>query len=517
MSIHTRPKPVKPSDLAAEQAARAAEVARAQAAEAAASAAAASAAAAAATNATSLSTEASRAQVAESNRAIGLTAWHYGDSLSIDPPTAGVHGKSWMGLLQRQHALDKYTTFAVGGSDAIGIAYHVVNGSTGTFGLPAAVGGAKWDGTRRGLITLSCLINDASATRDRQGGNITESAIGPDAVSGLVGAFRAILAILSSASRIEESTATQTGTWTAGNPGAVFSGGAAKYSTTPGDHIDFANVPFPASGRIHLLSHAFDPAFAPPAAIEIKVDGVVVKTVSAATLTMRPQKTAASTTVNFSPCAVEITAAPGNHNVTLAHVGASGAMMSIDALIIPSTTPPPIIHLDEFNPPMPTGTATRLANLAVLRPAYAAVCAEFPNVKQAPITLDTAGFSTVDLLHPNERGAIEIEVEVSSALRSFLNTYNPDNLYTGLGAVTTPQLNQVTTTLAAWPNPSNGSMRVAQRSMFCFSGGVGVTAINVDGSNTGMVPPCAVMVKPGHSVSVTYATTPPNYCVLDAT
>lgn len=457
-----------------------------------------------------------RAQLAETNarinRAVGLAMFSYGDSLSIQPPVAGVHGKDWLTHVSRLLDLDKVNSYAVGGSDSLGVAWHVVNGSIGGFGLPAAVGGAKWDGTRRGLVTLSLLINDASATSDRYtGGTINESPINAGAQAGLVGAFRAILAILSSASRSEVENATLTGTWVV-NSNVVFSNGTSRYTTTPGDKVDFLAVPFPASGKVHLIMHSLDPALSAAPTVEIRVDDVLVKTVQPATLTMRGQKTTASVTLNYAPCAIEVDAAPGNHKVTVTHVGAAGAMMSLDFIAIPSAAPPPIFHFNEFDPILPTGTATRLANLAVLRPAYAAVCAEFPNVKQIGLVVDGPGFSTADELHPNERGAIEIAAEVAPAIRDFLNVYNPDNLYTGLGAVTTPQFGQNLVPVAAWPAATGVNVRFPSRQMVCISGGV-VTGISIDGVATGLTSG-AFHVKPGHAISVAY-TGVPNYSTWD--
>lgn len=189
-------------------------------------------------------------------------------------------------------------------------------------------------------------------------------------------------------------------------------------------------------------------------------------------------------------------------------------MMSIDCLLIPAAAPPPVIHLDEFNPPLPVGSPTLLANLAVLRPVYAAVCAEFPNVTQVPIVLDTGGFSTADTLHPNERGAIEMAVEIAAGIRTLLSAYNPDNLYTGLGAVTTPQFGQNLSAVAVWPAATGINVRFPTRQMVCISGGT-VTGISIDGVATGLTSG-AFHVKPGHAISVAF-TAAPNYSTWDIT
>jgi hypothetical protein len=444
----------------------------------------------------------------------------YGDSLSLSPPIAGVYGRDWLNLVAKELILDRFSTYAVGGSDTIGIAYHVISGNAGA-GLPAAASGARFDSTRRGIVTLTCGLNDATATKDRfTGSRLNPSAIDAATISGLTGALRAILATFSHATRVEVENATLTGVWT-DNAQSSMSNGHSRFTTVPGATAAFAvNVPAtgPLAGKVFLMAHSLDPNTYQIASFDILVDGQVVKSVSRATVTMRGQKTSASVTLGFAPCGITVPVPAGNHTVTVKHTGANGEMVSLDFVAVPSTTPVPILHLQEYDPQLGSYTQADIniieANRLQLKPAYAAVLAEFPNVRQVSLAaMPPGGISTVDGLHPNERGAIFIKSIVADGIRSLLASYQADNMYSGLGSLISPTVSQLFAGPGAWPATSGTDVKLNTRSMICIYGGV-VTAINIDGVATGLTSG-TFLIKAGHRMSVTY-TTVPNYTNWDA-
>lgn len=447
-------------------------------------------------------------------RGQGSKMWLYGDSGAIWPGINCTQGKEWFNLLAARLGIEgRPTTFAVGGSDAIGVAAHLLNGAVGNLGLPAAVAGAKWDGTRRGMCFLHLGLNDASGLTTRVGGNNT-SPTDADHQVGMVGALRTCLAVLSQASRVEVEAAARTGAWTA-NPATNFSGGNAYYTTTPGAKVDFA-VNFPATGpfagKVWVILHSLDPAGFTVPIVEIRVDGALVKTVAQQTLRMRRQTTSGTTSVNYAPCAIEVDAAGGARTVTVTHAGANGSTMSVDCVIVPAASPPPIFMPKEWTP-LAYGTGdvnVLMANYAILWPLYQAVLAEFPNAKTTNYTLAASGLGN-DQLHPNDRGMRQMADDWGPAIQAHLAAYDGDNLYNSLSVPVWPASSNLAG-VGAWGVASATNYVVEQDTVLYIFGGA-VTDISIDDTTTGLTTGTFIIPK-GHRIRATY-TVAPNFSMFD--
>jgi len=408
-------------------------------------------------------------------------------------------------------------TYAVAGSDAIGTAIYMLGTTAGATGLPTPVGGSKWDGSRRGLVILHTGLNDAGGYTDRSVSPPVPVATDAAHQAGMTGALRTALALLSSAARVEIETGTLTGTWT-NVTGNDYSGAAYRYTTTPGDKVDVP-VTVPASGRVHLVVIGLSATGTPNSPFSIAVDGAVVKNVSAAEVTMRQVKTTATLNLVYAPIAVEITAPPGARTITITHTGANGTALCLDTIIIPSATPPPIFVPQEWSPIANVNQWNQAqvdiikANQAVLNPLYQAVVAEFPNAKWTPMaSVTTGGVSTNDGLHQNDRGHTQEADDWVSSILSFLQVYDPDNLYLTLGGPG----NYATRLYSSgtWSPASGSTTRVGFDSMITITGGT-VTSVSIDGTVTGLTSG-TFFVPAGSTMSAVY-TVAPTYTWFDMT
>lgn len=456
--------------------------------------------------------------VPNTHRAEGKHLWVYGDSGAVIPGFKCTAGQEWMFLVQRALQTGAINSYAIGGSDAIGVAIHVLGTGMGGTGLPALAVGSKWDGTRRGICFVHTGVNDAAAYTDRTLTPGVPVALDANCQNGLTGAFRAILATLSSASRIEVETGTLTGTWST-QSSSSYSNGSVRRTSTVGDKVDLAGVVFPASGRVHLVLNAYDLSVATMANIQVKVDGTVVKTIAGSTLTMRAEKTNATpTSIVYAPAAVEIDAAAGSHTVTLTHAGNAGEFMELDCLLVPSPTPPPIFVPQEWMPisvagGFTTGAITTLAaNKAVLDLLYQQVCAEFPNVCYVPLGVnDTNGLGN-DGLHPNDRGHRQEAESWIPAIENFLAGYDPDNMYNALANASAGASSLIAS--GTW-GVASGSDYTAVADMVIYVSGGTVTAVAIDGTATGLTSGM-FLIRAGHRIRATYSVAP-NYAMFDFT
>lgn len=445
-----------------------------------------------------------------------LNLWIYGDSGSKIPAQAGSKGRDWPTLLGERLRADLVTSYGVGGTDASVTGMYLSSGAIGTSGQPNPVAGSMWDGSRRGIAFLHTGNNDAAGWTDKSGTGLAWQPVATDAnhQAGMTAAFRACLAILSSASRIEAENGTLTGSWSTNNNTAS-SGGSNRTSTTAGDTVLFPAVAVPSAGRVHLYTSTYSPETGlTPAPIDILVDGTVVKTITQQELMYRRQKTKTTPTYqDYGPAAFEIPASPGTHDITIRHAGTTGQIILVDCLFIPANSPIPIFVPHEWNAVPNAGGWTQAqidivtANRAVLDPLYQAIVDEFPNATYVDIPITPDGISTADGMHQNDRGHIQETIAWEAAIASFLQTYNSDNMYADLGAsANPPTMNYVGST--AWGPASGVDATVNFDTMVCIFGGT-VTAINIDGVATGLVSGSFIL-KAGHRMSIAY-TTKPNF------
>jgi hypothetical protein len=452
------------------------------------------------------------ARVEPLDRAAGRSLWVYGDSDAIVPGLRCTPGREWPTVLAKALNAASMRSYAVGGSDTVEVAGHMVRG-TPTNGF-VAITGSLWDGTRKGICILHVGGNDSGGYTDRSTPVPVPVATDADHQAGVTGALRACLALFASASRVEVESGTLTGTWTTYTSGDQ-SAGNSRYTTTVGDNATFPAVTFPASGRVHLLMHAIPiGGGVNPGAATIQVDGTTVKTITAQQLSTRRVKTGANFLLS-APVAFEINASPGSHTVKVIHSGTAGAQLVVDALIIPAASPPPVLVPWEFDA-LPTGNwwnQTQIdlikANREILEPLYEAVVAEFPNAHWLPMKVDTSGLSAYDGLHRNDRGMGQAVKQWLKEIGDFLTSNDPDGMYNNLAAQT-PAAGSNLVSSGVWSG-SGIAFPMPYRCVVYITGGT-VSAVAIDGNNTGMTSG-AFIVPAGHTISCTY-TAAPNFLII---
>lgn len=360
--------------------------------------------------------------------ASGCPLWVYGDSYGIEASWVSAYMHANSRLARTLESLVAPESYAISSSPAAQVAYGLIAATSGgASGYPAAVSGAYWDGSRRGIVSLSAGIPD-SMGYGTQAGATSASATDAAHQAGVQSAFRAVLAVLSSASRSDFSTgATETGTWATASD-AYYSGGSVRYSSTVGSTIEkTVTVPStgPNAGKVWLLTHSVNTG---SPTIEVRVDGALVRTVTAAELLCRGVTYQFGGTANAAPAAFAVPAAAGSRVIRLTHAGSAGQNLFADALLLPSTAPVPVLVAQE-HPPLAggalTSVTTLLSNKAIIDPLLRAVVDEFGNARWCPDRVTDAGLWSGDLVHPNDLGQAQRYGALLTGLRDLLALNGP--------------------------------------------------------------------------------------------
>lgn len=350
--------------------------------------------------------------------------WCYSDSYSIYFPIPGgwhgIYNHAYQHLARLIGCAENPVTYAYSASTLGQTALHLVGDGSGASNVPPAVAGAKWDGTRRGLVCMSTGIPDSLGDGDRRNNNFTPT----DEIhqAGVESSARAVFAVLSSGTRSEYTTgATETGTWLTATD-ASYSGGTVRYSDTAGSTIQ-KTITFPASGEIHWLT--FSNA-SNPAPVEILVDGAVVKTLDATDLSMRGIIQLDGSATNTQYAAFRVEATPGSHTVRIRHNGTNGQRVFAGTLITARPDPCVILcgqegpvapNVGGFTLPQVEGLTE---NRAIIELIIFVVASEFPNVIWVPNKLTAQGLYVGDGIHPNDVGNLERGNSYAIALRTWL-------------------------------------------------------------------------------------------------
>jgi len=252
-------------------------------------------------------------------------------------------------------------------------------------------------------------------------------------LDGIKGMYRAAFALISSESRVEQSAATFTGTWTntAFSAGSA-SGGTFAYTTTVGAAADFSVTPAqsgPLAGKVFVLLNKFSTELvaAGMATINVQVDGG-----TATPVTVTPwERYVGLSSINIDsvwdcvPVTVPIDGAA--HSVKLTHAGSAGQRMDIDCVLIPSVDPNPIAVMGCDTPPVThagvfdaAGVKAWTFNIPLVQNAIKTIMTEFPNTIWVPSTMSTNGLSSFDGLHPNDRGMAQRSGDLCGALKTLI-------------------------------------------------------------------------------------------------
>lgn len=380
----------------------------------------------------------------------------YGHSFTTDPGAKNTAGTEWFKHVKNRLNATSVTTYGISGTWLRHfLAYGYGAGpwvSTGT-GFPInPPANYKWpaDGSRKGVVLLDFFLNDAQNIKDRSGvlGTAYGTAFSARDLKTHEGMLRAALAIFESNARVEDLAATKVGTWTAtatatAGGSSVAAGSASDgrwgFTTTPGDTVSFP-VTVPAyADHVWVFALGWDPVSTFVASpIRIDVDGVQTVTLTAADMEVTGyDETGAIPRMDHVPIMVRVPVTPGARTIKLTHTGAAGQYLWVDSVLIPAQAPPPVIVIEDpkgFVHPAGYSTAPMLAalhaNMDALAAAWKGVVSEFPNAFWCSPTTPTAGLSSEDGIHPNDRGMKHIADDVERAVLNAVARYDPDSLWT---------------------------------------------------------------------------------------
>jgi hypothetical protein len=359
-------------------------------------------------------------------RSSGLNVYAYGDSFTV-PSAAYTAGMNYLDLLADELDLGTVTSYGVSG---MRINHGVFSAlATGTFtGLSAPVSGAVHPGAsaRPGIFALDFGTNDYGHFAGGSTPAIITGAGGTRYIAGIRECYRAMLAILATETRVEQSagTVTRSGAWTL-NTVDYSSGGTNHYTTTATNYIEYATVTppqyGPLAGKVYLGVFQFDPSALTNASLTWQIDGG-----STTAWTKTEWETYSTVTGSYAVIPITVPVDGASHTVRVTHAGSGGQIFNPDVLLIPSVDPSPVLVLA---PPFPVANgggwnATQvgywLANQQLLEPEIRAAVAAFPNALWVPSTITSGGLWSTDGIHLNDRGNPQRAGDASVALRTIL-------------------------------------------------------------------------------------------------
>jgi hypothetical protein len=372
----------------------------------------------------------------------GLSSWPtfvYGNSYGILAAGWFTSGGHYSQKVATALGGGSVTSYAISGKRILDVLSALVNEAAAPGLATAPVAGGKWPGTssRNGLVILESLVNDIGHYPSMVGTALpaalpTANTRYKDCLQVL---YRTALALLSSESRVEQSTATYSGTWTQNTATGYVSNGTLSFTSAAGAFIEYSVTPpqsGPLAGKVFVLGYTVDPAAGTMAQQTISVDGTAQVTRTPSGWEQYTGPGGGNVNVAWDVTAVQVPIDGAAHLVRIAHSGSAGQLLYSDCVIVPSTDPDPIIVPGaEHTLTAPTlwNAAQRGAyhdNARVLIPLLQAVVAEFPNAVYVPSTMTTSGLYSGDGIHPNDRGmaqrANDILRGVSKSLRARLES-----------------------------------------------------------------------------------------------
>lgn len=356
----------------------------------------------------------------------------YGASQSVDPGLQCTPGLEWF----KQVADELGTTIAslaYSGRRTIDMAGYALSGTTPVTGQGAHPSGAAatWAGmdTVGKIPIIDASMNDighypSMAVTPAVPARITGAA-GTRYLAGIAGSLRTLLATLIAQSRVENTAAASTGTW---STVPVGSAGTTAYSTAVGATRTYTVTPPQGGEFAGEVYHVGVTLSAEQAAVSApftySVDGGAESAVQTPPGWQRYVGWGGAN-IDSTPFVTKI-AVPvdGNsHTVRITHAGAAGNVLYSDCLLVPSAAPKPVLVLGAprqvkvaagvFDA---AGVAAYAANWRLIEDQQKAICAEFPNAIYVPCNVSLNGLSNADGLHFNDRGMEQRKNDVLSAI-----------------------------------------------------------------------------------------------------
>ena len=351
----------------------------------------------------------------------------YGDSFTVDNGYSCSDGLEYHKQVANEATPGVLpTSYGVGGRRVNDVAAWMLNGGWSyNGGAHPAGGAATWPGAD---VAQRPLVIDAAVNAIAHYPDMTVPVAVPADISGVTGdryiagiaaSLRTAIAIGLSASRVEDSAGTKTGSWALQNNAG--SAGSISYTTTAGDSITYTVTPpqgGPMAGDIYWVGYALSTeSGSASASITYQVDGGAASAVVAAPGWQR-YKGFGGTNVDFVPWVVKIPVpVDGNsHAVKINHAGSTGQFMYADCVLVPSRAPlapvfvmasPMALSETAVAPAFDAaGRAVWHRNRRKIEDAYVSVVSEFPSthVRYVPSNISPNGLSYTDGVHPNDRG-----------------------------------------------------------------------------------------------------------------
>lgn len=338
----------------------------------------------------------------------GSALWVYGHSYTADPGLMCTVGGEFFHRIKNRWGAASVTSYGVTQSRLIDNVQDILGHCVV---LPRA--GSTWDGTRRGVVVLDSLFNDAQ----NMGPNTTPTLLSEGQVETYRHCLRTALAALRST---PVDTGPTSGSWaTYSYAGCV--GGADKATTQQGASISTDITVPEGAGTVWVLDYTYVTSASEPtphATVRIDVDGAQAATVTSADF---PTTCVYSTRGNYPsarstiPQVTKLTGlTPGVHTVTQTKTDAGPDAVFSDGLLVEVAHPVPVLLLVDPEPDPDRWGApgwwyeTYAANRNLLLPVLASVAAEFDNVIVVNPGLDPAADLGVDGIHPNDSGMRKI-------------------------------------------------------------------------------------------------------------
>ena len=357
----------------------------------------------------------------------------YGNSYAVVPGFACTAGQEYPTRSAVALGGGAVTSYGVSSTRVCDVVAGLSKG-VANIGSYAQILAALWPGTstRTGVVILDSIVNDVGHYPAMNVSPAVPAAIPANSkyVDGITGCYRAALALMSSESRVEQTTATFTGTWLGTAAGYTpSSGGTMAYATAVGATATYTVTPAqvgPLAGVVHALGFKLDSASGVMARIGISIDGgaIIYYTPTAWELYVGPGGANVASIVDAFAILLPIDGA--SHTVALSHAGSAGQFLYTDCIVVPSTAPNPVMVMGAKTVKVATGVldATGVAvwkrNLVRLEPLIQNVVWEFPNAVWVSSTMTDNGLRSNDGIHPNDRGMQQRENDLNFALRQIL-------------------------------------------------------------------------------------------------
>jgi hypothetical protein len=277
--------------------------------------------------------------------------------------------------------------------------------------LPAlrpVVSGGRMNGNK-GLVVIEDAFNTIGHYPADNVGVVVPAALNQTYRDTVKTHLRLAMAHACGGTRVEQTLATFTGTWSSTAVATAYaSGGTLAYTTTAAAKVTYTNIKppqfGPLAGKVFLVGFNLSSGVGTMAAVQTQVDALAAVNVTVPQHDLYTGYAGASANVGFVCIPVDVPVDGAAHSVALIHNGTTDQYMYNDCLLIPPVEPNPIAVMGAETPANPVlWTQAQCdqwaANAVTLNADIKAVVAEFPNAVWVPSTVSQADLYTGDGIH----------------------------------------------------------------------------------------------------------------------